>query len=185
MLVITHKYLLESGSWNACQELLAIVFKACDYKDSVLYAHLLDSSAALNGKRNNTAEALKLYEASKDIRERLLGPDHEELANTHNNIGLVLESYCRPQEALESFHRAIAIDMKKPEPERNKILHIRHLNVGFCLSHWVSLMTPDDTLRWADNLLSIPLDQILTMCPCTYPLPSGARLGLPESLQVE
>ncbi len=141
MSVITHRYLLESGSWNTCQELLAIAFKACDDKDSVLYAHLLNTSAALNGKRNNTAEALKLYEASKDIRERFLGSDHEELANTHNNMGLVLESCCRPQEALESFHRAIAIDMKKPEAERNKILRIRHLNVG---SAYVSLGKFDD-----------------------------------------
>ncbi|KAK0730156.1 hypothetical protein B0H67DRAFT_548163 [Lasiosphaeris hirsuta] len=67
-------YLLGSGSWNTCQELLAVAFKACNDKDSVLYAHLLNTSAALNGKRKNTAEALKLYGESKEIRERLLGP---------------------------------------------------------------------------------------------------------------
>jgi tetratricopeptide (TPR) repeat protein len=45
-------------------------------------------------------------------------------------MGLALESCCRFTEALDCYQKAIDIDLLKPETERNKILHIRHLNMG-------------------------------------------------------
>jgi tetratricopeptide (TPR) repeat protein len=121
---------MESGSWGRCEKLLETAFKTCDDKESILFAHLLNTSAYLQDKRNRSKEALELYEVSKKIRETHLGPLHEELANTYNNMGLALESCCRFHEALECYQKAVEIDLLKPEKERNKILHIRHLNIG-------------------------------------------------------
>lgn len=45
-------------------------------------------------------------------------------------MGLALMSCCEYESALESFKLATKIDLLKPERERNKILHIRYLNIG-------------------------------------------------------
>lgn len=124
------RYLLESGLWNSCQDLLEVAFQVCDDTDSILYAHLLNSAGCLRDKRNRPLEALNFFQESKTLREKHLGHSHEELANTYNNMGLSLMSCCRYKDALESFKLAIKIDLLKPERERNKILHIRHLNIG-------------------------------------------------------
>ena len=65
-----------------------------------------------------------------EIREKLLPPDHEELANIYNNLGNAYKSDCKFDEALRLYNKAVAIDMKKPIKERDQILHIRHLNIG-------------------------------------------------------
>jgi tetratricopeptide (TPR) repeat protein len=121
---------MEIGSWTRCLNLLETAYKVCDSKDSLLYAHLLNTAAIIHGKRNHTTVSLTLYNESRLIRERLLPRSHEELANTYNNIGNVLLSQCEYEKAHEAYQKAIDIDMLKPEEERNKILHLRYLNVG-------------------------------------------------------
>lgn len=50
-------------------------------------------------------------------------------------MGLALKSCCRFDEDLVCYQKAVHIDMLKPEHERNKILHIRHLNLGSAYCH--------------------------------------------------
>lgn len=113
----------------ACQ-VLSTAYKACRDKQSLFYAHFLNTEACILGKRGRSSEALVKFRESRTIREKLLPAHHEELANTYNNMGNALMSECEYEEALKLFRAAIEIDKMKPVKERDLILHIRHLNLG-------------------------------------------------------
>ncbi|KAJ5113782.1 hypothetical protein N7456_002316 [Penicillium angulare] len=66
----------------------------------------------------------------QDIREKLLPEDHEELANTYNNLANVHLSVRGYEEALGLYMKAISIDKKKPPREMEQILYLRYLNVA-------------------------------------------------------
>ena len=75
-----------------------------------------------------------LMDRCMEIRKRLYPPDHEEMANMYNNYAMLhLTREVTPEtieEAESLLRKAIKIDLTKPEDERNRILHIRYLNMG-------------------------------------------------------
>ncbi|RDW67055.1 hypothetical protein BP5796_09804 [Coleophoma crateriformis] len=122
-------YLLETGEWVVCLELLNIALRLCK-KDSLIHANLLNTKGGVENKRNHSKEAYAAFFESRRIRETLLPKDHEEIANTYNNLGNVYQSDCKYEEALDLHQKALAIDMTKAVEEQNKIVHIRYLNIG-------------------------------------------------------
>lgn len=121
---------MECGNWSWCEGVLNTAFTLYTDEQTLIYAHLLNTAAYLRDKRNQGKEAMEYYEKSYKIRKDLLGPTHEEVANTLNNMGLAHLTLCQYEDAALKFSNAISIDMTKPENERSQILHIRHLNLG-------------------------------------------------------
>lgn len=123
-----HRYLNESTCLPEALELLKTGFELCN-DDKLLRANLLNTAATIAEKQSNTSDAEKMFLESLQIRQDVLPPDHEEIANSFNNLG---KAYCTKQqykEAISLFQKAINIDEKKPPEESKKILYIRHLSM--------------------------------------------------------
>jgi hypothetical protein len=117
-------------------ELMNTAMKLCEDKDGLIYAHLCKSISCVEMERAYADAALPYIQKSLEIRQRLLPPDHEELANLFNNYGnMILQAYREntSQEFIDLQLKAISIDMTKPKAERELILHIRHANTGRAL----------------------------------------------------
>ncbi|CAN0337603.1 unnamed protein product, partial [Ectocarpus sp. 12 AP-2014] len=63
--------------------------------------------------QGNHAEAQPLCERSLAIRERMLGPEHPDVAQSLNNRALLLESQGEHNDALPLLERASSIRRKK------------------------------------------------------------------------
>ncbi|CAN0092693.1 unnamed protein product [Scytosiphon promiscuus] len=57
-------------------------------------------------------DAEPLYERSQAIREKMLGPEHPDIAQSLNNRAWLLERQCKHNEALPLFERAVSIRRK-------------------------------------------------------------------------
>lgn len=71
-------------------------------------------------------------ERTKAIRERLLPPDHQDIANILNNIAGVMLSDWRVDDSLAMYQAALDIDLKKPREEIRYIVYTRYLNIAVC-----------------------------------------------------
>jgi len=56
------------------------------------------------------AAARPLFEQALDLRQRVLGPDHPDVANSMNNLSALYEAMGRHLEALDRMRQAAAID---------------------------------------------------------------------------
>lgn len=125
------RYLMECGAWSQFRILIEVAFEVCEDKQSIEYAHLLMSAASVACESGNAGKAYPLIDKAMEIRKALLPPDHEELANLYHNYANIHLTYevtpTTIKAAKETIYKALAIDMTKPECERNKILHIRYL----------------------------------------------------------
>jgi tetratricopeptide (TPR) repeat protein len=122
---------MECGAWSQFRMLIKVAFEVCEDKESIEYAHLIMSAASVECESGNAKNAYPFIDKAMEIRKRLLPPDHEELANLYHNYANIHLTYEVTPKTIDgakrTLHKALEIDMTKPEIERNKILHLRHL----------------------------------------------------------
>ena len=129
-----NRYLLESGAWSEEIELMKTAWDVCEDKQGLDFAHLCNTHSCIETERGNTEKSLAMLDTAIEIRRRLLGDDHPELAHSYNNYAnAILQAYATPQaaeEAIVFYLKAIAIDDKQPEDERLKVAYVRYLNIS-------------------------------------------------------
>lgn len=69
--------------------------------------------------------ALKEYEAALEMRLQLLGPDHPDVAETHNNFAVLYEDMRDKRRALEHYAKAAEIYQKQRSGDAKLLRHIR------------------------------------------------------------
>lgn len=91
----------------------------------------LNNLAAIEEARRNTAQAEALYVRSLQIREKVLGPEHPQVATSLNNLAMLYRSLERYREAEPCFKRALAILEKR--------CGVEHPNTLACLANYEAL----------------------------------------------
>ena len=134
-----NRYLIETGSWVQCLEMIQAGLDACEDKESLWYAHLCASAACVHAERAHTTLARPFFKESIRVRQKLFAPDHQELANIYASFANMIlteqETPTAPQFAIDLYDRAIEIDNSKPAgPDRYEYLFIRYINRGFALA---------------------------------------------------
>ncbi|KAI9817882.1 MAG: hypothetical protein M1827_001001 [Pycnora praestabilis] len=105
-------YLYEIGDHLENLKVLEIAFDTAETKDSLIYAHLRNTAGVSHFELNDLPQCRECLEIALDIRKRLLPPDHEELANTINNMGNLEAAEGQLEQALEYFREAERIRIK-------------------------------------------------------------------------
>ncbi|CAN0367181.1 unnamed protein product [Ectocarpus sp. 6 AP-2014] len=90
------------------------------------------------------AEAETLYERSRAIQEKVLGPEHPDVATSLNNRALLLQSQGRYEEAEPLYERSQAI--------REKVLGTEHPDVATSLNNRAGLLQSQGKYDEADPL---------------------------------
>lgn len=70
------------------------------------------------------------YNRSLVIREKLLPPNHGDLADLYNNLGCLYLAIEDTEKASTYLDKAYEITQSKPENEREQSIHLRHLNLS-------------------------------------------------------
>ena len=81
----------------------------------------LNARAIELGNAGRYSEAEPLYEQSLAIREKVLGPNHPEVAASLNNLVLLYGKQGRYSEAIPLAQRALTIDEKEFGPDRPEV----------------------------------------------------------------
>lgn len=106
----------------------------CYDKNGLTWAHLCNTAGCIEYERGHPAQAKPYMEISRAIREKLLPPDHEDIADSYNNFAnyLLTESldWSVLDEAESLYKKSVAIHMTKPADEYTRVLHTRHINLG-------------------------------------------------------
>jgi tetratricopeptide (TPR) repeat protein len=93
----------------------------------------LNNLAAIAEARGNTAQAESLYLRSLQIREKVLGSDHPQVATSLNNLALLYSrSLGRYSEAERYFRRALSI--------LERSCGANHPNTLACLASYTALL---------------------------------------------
>jgi tetratricopeptide (TPR) repeat protein len=87
-------------------DLAGAVLRGMSAPHPVLESWRLQTLARILGKERRFDEALATLRRAQDLMETTQGPEHPDVANVTNNIGLVLEDAGRYDEALSYFARA-------------------------------------------------------------------------------
>ena len=95
--------------------------------------------AALAG---DYAAAERLLRDAAGLQEASLGPDHPELANTLNNLGVVYEVTEKPDEAERCFRRASTIAAAVLAPDHPFVATSRKNLEDFCAARGIPVDTP-------------------------------------------
>jgi len=98
----------------------------------VIFARLTNSLARLLRVQGDYAGARPLYERALAIRERALGPDHPDVANSLNNLATLLSDQGDYAEARPLYERALAI--------RERALGPDHPDVANSLNNLATLL---------------------------------------------
>ncbi|KAK0646749.1 hypothetical protein B0T16DRAFT_169053 [Cercophora newfieldiana] len=125
-------FLMERGSWREFKDLFVTAEMVCDDKESLAWAHILNTASLVESERGHAAQARPLIERALEIRQRCLPPDDMDLSDAYNNFGfmLLVESpdANTMREAARYFDMARQLDEKNPNG--SKVLHVRYLNMG-------------------------------------------------------
>jgi serine/threonine-protein kinase len=79
------------------------------------------------GEQDQGEDALAAYQKAMAVREKVLPPDHPDLASSIMNVGIALqENLSRPAEALPYFERARAMLEKKLGPDHPTLAFALH-----------------------------------------------------------
>ncbi|KAH6627865.1 hypothetical protein F5144DRAFT_653394 [Chaetomium tenue] len=108
------RFLMERGSWLEFQDLFVTADMVCEEKNSLTWAHILNTASLVESEKGHAEKAGPLIEEALRIRERLLPPDDMDLSDAYNNYGfmLLVESQ-EPQmmrEAAKYFDMARLLD---------------------------------------------------------------------------
>ncbi|KAK3366626.1 hypothetical protein B0T24DRAFT_681828 [Lasiosphaeria ovina] len=102
-------YMHEVGNWRDTLGLIRIALSACEGKDDLARAHLLNTASQTHFYLNDTVECRKAVAESRRLREELCDPNDEELANTYLNYGNLEGAEGRQDEAIQYFEKSISI----------------------------------------------------------------------------
>ena len=81
-------------------------------------------------ERGHPKEAEIYLDRAKGIRERLLPPNHPEIANIYSSLAGVYVSSGKYDEGLRLFKEAVKIDLTTPYTEHKSIIFRRYLNMA-------------------------------------------------------
>ena len=101
-------YLHDRGESDDCLKLVDAGREACPDKQSLLYAHLLNTAGAQLLEQNKLVLAQQNLEQSLAICEKLLGESDEDLLCTLNNLVNVIVAEGRYGEAIPLDKRVVA-----------------------------------------------------------------------------
>ena len=73
--------------------------------------------ATIYEAKSNTSWQKSFRRKAITLREKVLGPNHFEVANSYNNLGLVLMNTERVDEAEQAYLKALSIFDKSVDPE--------------------------------------------------------------------
>ncbi len=111
------------GRWqestDSCQRALAIRERR---PGQPVLASTLYELAVTHAIQGRLEEAEPLYRRSLELRRKVLGPEHNEVANCLNGLAILNRRRDRPEEAIALFRQALGIWEKSLGPE--------HVNVG-------------------------------------------------------
>ncbi len=79
--------------------------------------------------QGNYPEAVAQISSAMEMEEKLLGPDHPDLADCHNNLGGILSEEGKQDEALVELRRALAIREKTLAAD-HPLIADEHENIG-------------------------------------------------------
>jgi tetratricopeptide (TPR) repeat protein len=85
----------------------------------------LNNLAALYQATGRTQEAERFYLRAFALKEKLLGPEHPDLAVTANNLAVFYKSQRRFSEAARLYRRALAIFERTLDPSHPKVTTCR------------------------------------------------------------
>ena len=88
------------------------------------------------------ASAERLLREAASLQEATLGPEHPDLANTLNNLGVVCEMTGKPDEAEASFRRAYKIAKTVLEPDHPFVATSRQNLEDFCAARGTPVDVP-------------------------------------------
>src|SRR5215510_3803937 len=94
-----------------------------------LLANLLNDVAVLREGEGNYADAVSNHERALEIRKRLFGPVHRDVAQSLNNIGIAYARLGDDERALESYRSALAVYEQTLGP-RHPRLALNLNNIG-------------------------------------------------------
>lgn len=81
---------MESGAWEEELELMRTAMALCEDRESLMFANLANSLAATEYERGHIEAAHVYMDKSLEIRQRVLDPNHVEVANSYNNYANII-----------------------------------------------------------------------------------------------
>jgi tetratricopeptide (TPR) repeat protein len=113
---------VDFANWAACERLLphaqAVAQRALDAQaESLPLARVLHNTAAYLTERARYSEAQRLLERALAIRERALGPEHLDVADSLTKQGVLFVHEAQYAAALALFERVLAIRERALGPE--------------------------------------------------------------------
>jgi tetratricopeptide (TPR) repeat protein len=124
------RYLFEISSYKSCTEFANTAIQACGHDETLLLAHLSQTVGYAERERGYPKEAEIHLDRAKCIREKLLPPNHPEIANIYSSLAGVYVSTGRYDEGLQLFQEAVNIDLATPYTEHKWIIFRRYLNMA-------------------------------------------------------
>src|SRR5688572_20244414 len=100
------------------------------------------AAAEQAARAGDYAAAERLLRDAAGLQEASLGPDHPELANTLNNLGVVYEVTEKPEEAERCFRRASTIAAAVLAPEHPFVATSRKNLEDFCAARGIPVDAP-------------------------------------------
>lgn len=121
---------MEISSYKPCTEFAMTAIAACGSDETLLLAHLSQTVGYAERERGHPKEAEKHLDRAKRIREKLLPPNHSEIANVYSSLAGVYVSTGKYEEGLQLFKEAVKIDLTAPYSEHKFIIFRRYLNMA-------------------------------------------------------
>jgi len=103
------RYLFEIADYRECLNVIDVACSLCSDKESLVYAHLLNTRATTYYERNLLKQSREAIEEALDIRRAKLDPMHPEVAISLANLGNVEAAEDNLDEALDYYREAAAI----------------------------------------------------------------------------
>ncbi|CAF1460927.1 unnamed protein product [Adineta steineri] len=107
--------LIKMGQFGKAQDIYNDLLN--ETKDDKDKADIYHQFGSIEYGRKNYQEALTFYKKSLDIREKILPPNHPDLAKSYNNIGVVHNTMGNYPEALSYYKKVFEIDQQSLSPD--------------------------------------------------------------------
>jgi tetratricopeptide (TPR) repeat protein len=119
--------LIKLGQLNNAQQVCEILFdQASDAREK---ASICSMFGKVKNDQGEYAEAITFYETSIEIEQKILSPNHPNLAASYSNIGSVYNNMGDCSKALSSHEKALEI-CHKTDPPNHPSLAASYSNIG-------------------------------------------------------